>query len=70
MIDLGKLLLVAGFILAVVGGVLVLGVRIPLLGKLPGDIIVHKRNFTIYLPITTCVLLSLLLTLVLWMIRR
>lgn len=43
--------------------------RIPL-GRLPGDIYVQKPNFSFYFPLTTCILLSLILTLVMWLVRR
>jgi hypothetical protein len=44
--------------------------KIPLLGKLPGDIHVHRGNFSIFFPITTCILLSILLSLIFWLLRR
>ena len=68
--ELGRLLLIAGIVLAVVGGFLLLGGRIPGLGRLPGDVVFRKGHFTFYLPIVTCVLLSLILTLVLAILRR
>jgi hypothetical protein len=70
MAGLGRLLLVAGLLLAVVGLVLVLGGRIPGLGRLPGDIVWRRGNSTVYVPIVTCLLLSLVLSLVLSFLRR
>ena len=54
-----------GSVIVVVGLVLVFSDRIPFLGRLPGDIIVKKKNFTLYFPIATGLLLSLVLTLLL-----
>jgi Protein of unknown function (DUF2905) len=63
--ELGRALVVIGSVIVVVGLVLVFSDRIPFLGRLPGDIIVKKRNFTLYFPIATGLLLSLVLTLLL-----
>ncbi|NVN37910.1 DUF2905 domain-containing protein [Komagataeibacter swingsii] len=43
--------------------------RLPL-GRLPGDILIQRQNFTVYLPVTTCVLASVILSFVMWLIRR
>ena len=63
--DLGRALVVTGSVIVVVGLVLIFADRIPFLGRLPGDIIVKKRNFTLYFPIATGLVLSLVLTLLL-----
>jgi membrane protein implicated in regulation of membrane protease activity len=63
--EIGKLLIIVGGFIVVVGLVLVLGVRIPFLGRLPGDISVDRGNVHFYFPIVTCLLLSLVLTLLL-----
>jgi uncharacterized protein YybS (DUF2232 family) len=68
--DLGKFLVVIGLLLAVIGGLLWSGLGRGWLGRLPGDIHYSKGNFTFYFPIVTCLLLSLLLTLVFWLFRR
>jgi hypothetical protein len=70
MADLGKMLLVLGALLLVVGLVLTLGGRIPGLGKLPGDVVYRKGNFTLYFPLATSILLSLLLTAIFALFRR
>lgn len=68
--ELGKLLVGMGIALALIGLFLwKLSGRIPL-GRLPGDFYIQRPNFTFYFPLTTCILLSLLLTLVLWLVRR
>ena len=66
---LGRGMLIAGAVLAVVGLALVLGGKIGL-GRLPGDIVIRRGNFTFYFPLVTGVLLSLILTIVLSLLRR
>ena len=61
---LGKILIIAGAAIIVIGVALLFFDKIPFLGKLPGDIVVRKKNFTLYAPLATSLLLSLLLTLV------
>ncbi len=58
-----------GVVLTLLGGVLLLAPSIPWLGKLPGDIAIEKPGLRVYFPITTCVLLSILLTGLMWLVR-
>ncbi|MEW6232959.1 MAG: DUF2905 domain-containing protein [Chloroflexota bacterium] len=67
---MGKLLIVLGLCLAGIGLFLVLWPRLPFLGRLPGDILIQRGNFTFYVPLVTCILLSILLTLVLNVVFR
>ncbi len=67
---LGKGLVVAGIMLVLVGILLVFFDKIPFLGKLPGDITIKKDNVQVFIPITTSILLSLLLTFILWLISH
>ena len=68
--DLRKILLVIGIALAAVGALLLCGVRLPFrLGRLPGDIAYQGRHGSFYFPITTCIVLSLALTLLMWIIN-
>ena len=67
---LGKLLIIAGAILILVGLILYFGKGLGFLGRLPGDIRIERPNLRVYLPITTCILLSLLLSLILYVISR
>lgn len=67
---IGKFLVILGIVIAAVGGILFFSGKIPWLGKLPGDIIVQRKNFTFYFPLATSILLSVLLTLIFWIIRR
>ena len=68
--DLGRMLIVLGIVIAAVGVVVVLAGRVPGLGRLPGDIHVERGNWTFYFPLGTSIVLSLLLTLMLWLIGR
>jgi hypothetical protein len=64
----GKLLMLVGLLLAVVGAVLYAGSRLPFrLGRLPGDILVQGKSSTFYFPVVTCLVLSLVLTLLSWL---
>ena len=68
--DFARTLIYLGVLLVIVGVILSLAGRLPWLGNLPGDITVQRGRFTFYFPITTCVLLSLLISLVLYFFRR
>jgi hypothetical protein len=68
--DLGKTLLIIGVLLAVLGGVMLLAGQLPWLGRPPGDISIERGNFRFYAPLATCLLLSLLLTVVLNLLSR
>jgi uncharacterized protein HemY len=72
--QLGKLLLLFALILAVTGGLLYLFGKSFNLGRLPGDIVYKKDNFSLYFPITTAIILSVILTILLnlifWFLRR
>lgn len=68
--ELGRILLFVGLGLALFGGILLLGGKIPWLGRLPGDIVYRKGNVTFYFPLVTSILLSVLLTVILSLLRR
>ncbi len=61
---MGKSLLVMGIIIALVGAVFLWGNKIPFLGRLPGDIYIQRGRAGFYFPLTTCVIISLILTLI------
>lgn len=66
----GKILIIAGAFLIVIGIALMFWDRIPFLGKLPGDVIIKGKNFTFYFPIVTSIILSLILSLILYLFRK
>ena len=71
--SLGKILIITGIIIAITGIVLVSRDSLPLLryiGKLPGDISVKRDNISFYFPVTTCILISIILSLVFYLIGR
>lgn len=70
MTEIGKLFLIAGIVLSVVGLIFLLGAKIPGLGRLPGDIFIKKENVTFFFPIVTCILISIIVTLILSLFRR
>jgi hypothetical protein len=70
MSDLARFLILLGVILIVLGLALLLLPKIPGLGRLPGDIIIKRENFTVYFPLGTCILVSLILSLIFWLRGR
>jgi Protein of unknown function (DUF2905) len=70
MSEFGKTLVFFGLILVVVGVVLSFAGKLPWLGNLPGDITIQRERFSFYFPITTCILISVLISLVLYFFRR
>ena len=68
--DLGKFLVIIGVVIAVVGAWLWSGRGFGFLGRLPGDISYQKDGFGFYFPVTTCILISIVLTLLAWFFRR
>ena len=68
--DAGKFLVVAGLVMAAVGALLWSGVGRGWLGRLPGDINYTRDNFSFHFPIVTCLILSAVVSLLLWLFRR
>ena len=67
---IGRVLIVAGLVLLIAGLLLSVGSKFFGLGRLPGDIVVRRNNFTFYFPVVTSILLSIILTLVMWLFNR
>ncbi|MFQ5952477.1 MAG: DUF2905 domain-containing protein [Candidatus Omnitrophota bacterium] len=67
---IGKYLIIFGLVLIILGGIFILSGKIPWLGRLPGDILIKRENFTLYFPITTCILASIILSLIFYFIFR
>jgi formate hydrogenlyase subunit 3/multisubunit Na+/H+ antiporter MnhD subunit len=70
MTELGKTLIVLGGILVLIGVLLSIGGKIPWLGRLPGDILVQRDRFSFYFPLTTSLLVSVVLSLLFYLLRR
>ncbi len=71
MVDVGKLLVILGVALVVIGGLVILLGRTGLpLGRLPGDVVYRGKNSTFYFPIMTCIVLSVVLTVIAFIIGR
>lgn len=68
--QMGKLLIFAGIFIFIIGIVFILGDKIPYIGRLPGDIIIKKKNFTFYFPIVTSLIISLIISLILYLIKK
>jgi hypothetical protein len=67
---MGKILIILGGIIVLTGLVMQFSDRIPFLGKLPGDLTVDRGNVKIFFPITTCIVISVVLSLLLYLIQR
>ena len=70
MTGLGKTLILIGIVLVVVGAIFSLAGKLPWLGHLPGDITIQRERFTFYFPLATCILVSIIISLVLYFFRR
>lgn len=70
MAPFGKILLVSGLVLAGLGLLLIFADRVGWIGRLPGDIIIRRENFTFYFPLATGILISVVLTLLFWLFRK
>jgi hypothetical protein len=67
---LGKMLILLGVVVTVIGLLLLVGEKIPWIGRLPGDILIRKEKFTFYFPLTTSILISIILTLLFTLFRK
>ncbi|MCB9771200.1 MAG: DUF2905 domain-containing protein [Candidatus Omnitrophica bacterium] len=70
MSDLGKTLIIIGAFILFIGVVVMFVGKIPGVGKLPGDFLIKKDNFTFYFPLSTCILLSVVLSLILYLFNK
>ena len=66
----GKILIVIGLVIAAIGGLVLLGGKIPWLGRLPGDFYYKGKNFTFYFPLATSIIISIILTVIMMFISR
>ncbi|MFA4989915.1 MAG: DUF2905 domain-containing protein [Candidatus Omnitrophota bacterium] len=68
--DIARTLIIFGVILIAVGIFLFFMQKIPLVGRLPGDIYIQKKNFSFYFPLATCILISIILSLLFYLFNR
>lgn len=68
--SIGKVLMLTGIILFVLGGIFMLNGRIPWLGRLPGDIYIQKKNVTFFFPITTSIIISIMLSVIFILFKK
>jgi hypothetical protein len=67
---LGKSLIIIGLLIALVGVIVTLAGKLPWLGRLPGDIYIKREHFTFSFPLATCLLISALISIILWLFRK
>jgi hypothetical protein len=70
MADFAKIIIILGIVLVIVGVILLFIHKVPFIGKLPGDIVIKKDNFTFYFPIATSIVISIILSLILYLIGK
>jgi uncharacterized protein HemY len=70
MTGFGRSLIYIGIVLVILGLLFSLGGKIPWLGHLPGDVYIQRGRFTFYFPVTTCLLISIIMTLIFYFFRR
>jgi len=68
--NMGTLLIVVGIIIVLIGLLFYFSDNIPMIGKMPGDIRIERENFTFYFPVATSILLSVVISVVIYLIRR
>jgi len=68
--ELGKSIITIGIVLIVVGIIMTVAGKIPGVGKLPGDIFIKKENFSFYFPLTTCILLSIIVSAMIYFLGK
>jgi len=67
---LGRFLVISGIILVVLGGLFLLAGKLPWLGRLPGDILIERKQFSFYFPLATSLIVSAILSLIFWFFTR
>jgi uncharacterized protein HemY len=70
MSDFGKSIIFIGIVLIIVGILVTMAGKMPGAGKLPGDILIKKENFSFYFPLTTCILLSIIFSAVMYFLGK
>jgi hypothetical protein len=70
MTDMGKWLIGIGLVIATIGAIMTFAGKLPWLGKLPGDIYIKRENFSVYFPLASCILISAIISFILWLLRK
>lgn len=70
MSEIGKFLILVGIITIIIGLILSLAGKIPLIGRLPGDIVIERKNFVLYFPLATSILLSIIISLIFYFLSK
>jgi len=68
--DIGKIIIFIGLLLVLIGFIFMLGSKLPFIGKLPGDLAIERKNYSFYFPVTTCIIISVILSFILWFFNR
>jgi hypothetical protein len=67
---MGKMLIGMGILLIIIGILMNTGLKIPWIGRFPGDFSIQRENFSFYFPLTSCIIISIILTLAFYLFRR
>jgi hypothetical protein len=67
---IGKVLIIFGIVIVIIGILFFFGEKIPFIGKLPGDIYIKKKNFTFYFPIVSSIIISLIISLIIYLFKK
>ena len=68
--NMGKFIIIIGLVLVLMGIVIHFADKIPWIGRLPGDILIKKENFTFYFPLVTSIILSIIISFIIYLIRK
>jgi len=70
MLEMGKILIIFGGTLILLGVIFIFIPKVPYLGKLPGDIYIKKENFNFYFPLTSCLIISFIISFIIWFFKK
>jgi hypothetical protein len=68
--EFGKILISIGLLLAILGVIFTFGNKLPFVGRLPGDIAVERKNYSFYFPVATCIIISVIMSSILWLFSK
>ncbi len=70
MAEFGKILISIGLLLAILGAIFTFGNKLPFVGRLPGDIAIERKNYSFYFPVATCIVISIVMSFILWLFNK